>query len=266
MTPSPLFALLATACFCAMSHATEIIAHRGASHDAPENTLASLRLGWEQGADAGELDIHMTKDGQIVLIHDATTKRNIGVDQRVDAQTLAELQTLDAGAWKGAQWKGEKLPTLADALATIPDGKRMFIEIKCEANVLPELERVIKASGKKPEQLAIIAFDYETAEQAKKLLPSLRVYWLASYKADKKTGELPQLETLIAKTKAAGLDGLDLDHKFPIDAAFFAKIKAAGLGFYVWTVNDAEIAKRLIKSGVDGVTTDRPAWLREHLK
>lgn len=258
--------LLTIACLSVMSHATEIIAHRGASHDAPENTLASLRLGWEQGADAGELDIHLTKDGQAVLIHDATTKRNVGVDKRVDAQTLAELQALDAGAWKGAQWKGEKLPTLADALATIPDGKRMFIEIKCGPEVLPELERVVKTCGKKPEQLAIIAFDYETAEQARKLLPGLRVYWLASNKADKKTGEMPQLEKLIAKTKAAGLDGLDLDHKFPIDAAFVAKIKDAGLKCYVWTVNDAQVARRLVEAGVDGITTDRPAWLREQLK
>jgi len=188
------------------------------------------------------------------------------VDKGVTAQTLAELQTLDAGAWKGEKWKGEKLPTLADALATIPEGKRMFIEIKCGVEVLPELERVVKACGKKPEQLAIIAFDYEVAEQAKTLLPSLRVYWLASYKADKNTGEFPQIETLIAKTKAAGLDGLDLDHKFPIDAAFVAKIKGAGLGCYVYTVNNAEIAQRLVKAGVDGITTDRPAWLREQLK
>lgn len=260
----PTFLLLTS--LCVMSHATEIIAHRGASHEAPENTLASLRLGWEQGADADELDIHMSKDGQAVVIHDGTTKRNIGVDKKVAEQTLAELQTLDAGAWKGPQWKGEKLPTLADALATIPDGKRMFIEIKCGAEVLPELERVVKACGKKPEQLVIIAFDYKTAEQAKKLLPSLRVYWLASYKADKKSGELPQIETLIEKVKAAKLDGLDLDHKFPIDAAFVAQIKAAGLGIYVWTVNDIEIARRLVKSGVDGITTDRPAWLREQLK
>lgn len=251
---------------CAMSHATEIIAHRGASHDAPENTLASLRLGWEQGADANELDIHQTKDGQVIVIHDGTTKRNVGVDKPVVAQTLAELQALDAGVWKGAQWKGEKLPTLADALATIPDGKRMFIEIKCREEVLPALADVLRASGKKPEQLSIIGFDYETVKQAKKRFPGQRVYWIVSSKADKKTGKVPEIDDLIAKTKAAQLDGLDLDYKFPIDAAFVGKVKGAGLALYVWTVDDAQAAQNLAKAGVDGITTNRPAWLREQLK
>jgi glycerophosphoryl diester phosphodiesterase len=262
----PLLCLIASLHLCAMSHATEIIAHRGASHDAPENTLAALRLGWEQGADADELDIHLSKDGQIVVIHDPTTKRNIGVDKPVVEQTLDELRALDAGRWKDAKWTGEKLPTLAEALDTIPDGRRMFIEIKCGPEVLPELERVVKASGRKPAQMAIIAFDYPTAKQAKERLPELQVYLLASFKADKKTGKIPDLPTLIEKAKAAGLDGLDLDYKFPIDAAFVAKVKAAKLQFYVWTVNDAEAARRLAQAGVDGITTDRPAWLREQLK
>jgi glycerophosphoryl diester phosphodiesterase len=259
--------LLALACLSAMSYATpEIIAHRGASFDAPENTLASFRLGWEQGADADELDIHQTKDGRIIVNHDATTKRNIGVDKPILGQTLEELRTLDAGGWKGEKWKGEKLPTLDEAIATIPDGKRLFIEIKCKAEVLPELKRVLKASGKKPEQLVIIAFDYPTAQAAKKLLPTLRVYWLASYKADKQTGALPDIDDLIAKTKTAGLDGLDLDSKFPIDAAFVAKMKAASLQLYVWTVDDPQAAQNLAQAGVDGITTNRPAWLREQLK
>ena len=258
---------LVLAGFRTMSFATpEIIAHRGASFDAPENTVASFKLGWEQGTDADELDIHQTKDGRIIVNHDATTKRNIGVDKPILAQTLEELRALDAGAWKGEKWRGEKLPTLEEAIATIPDGKRLFIEIKCKSEVLPELERVLKASGKQPEQLVIIAFDFPTAQAAKKLLPKLRVYWLASYKADKTTGALPNIDDLIAKTKAAGLDGLDLDYKFPIDAAFVAKMKAASLQLYVWTVDDAQAAKHLAQAGVDGITTNRPAWLREQLK
>lgn len=252
--------------FAMSLHAVEITAHRGASHDAPENTLAAFRLGWEQGADAVELDIHLSKDGHIVAIHDATTKKNIGVDKPVAEQTLDELRALDAGAWKGPQWTGEKPPTLAEALATIPEGKRIFIEIKCGAEVLPELVRVVQASGKTPAQLAIIAFNYDVAKQAKERLPSLPVYLLAAFKMDKKTGAIPDLPTLIAKAKAARLDGLDLDYKFPIDAAFVAKVKEAGLGFYVWTVNDPTVARRLVQAGVDGITTDRPAWLREQLE
>ncbi len=126
----------------------EIIGHRGASHDAPENTLASFRLGWAQGADANELDLRLTRDGQIAVIHDATTRRIAGLERPVAAQTLAELQALDAGSWKGAAWAGEQIPALAEVLATVPDGKRLYLEIKCGVEVLPELERVIAEARK----------------------------------------------------------------------------------------------------------------------
>jgi len=244
-------------------HAVEIIGHRGASHDAPENTLASFNLGWKQGADVDELDIYLTKDKQVVVMHDKNTKRTTGVDGAIASRTLEELRALDAGSWKGAQWKGEKIPTLAEAIATIPDGKRMFIEIKCGAEVLPELERVLAASGKKPAQLAIIGFSYETMVAARKKFPQFPVLWIVG--TGKKAGDHPPLDTLIEKAKAAGLNGLDLDYKLPIDAAFAAKAKAAGLQLYVWTVDDAAAAKRLSAAGVDGITTNRPGWMREQL-
>jgi glycerophosphoryl diester phosphodiesterase len=247
-------------------NAVEIIAHRGASHDAPENTVASFRLGWEQQADADELDIYLTRDGQVVVIHDANTKRTTGVDKKVAEASLDELRALDSGSLKGAQWAGEKIPTLAEALVTIPDGKRMFIEIKGGDEVLPALEKVLKESGKKSEQLVIIGFGYETMKKARQLLPQAPIYWLASSQEEKTTGEPPDIEMLIAKVKEAGLDGLDLHYKFPIDADFVAKVKSVGLKLYVWTVDDPLVAKKLVQAGVDGITTDRPGFLREQLK
>lgn len=245
--------------------AVEIIAHRGASYDAPENTLASLRLGWEQKADSNELDVYLSKDGQIVLLHDATTKRTAGKDKPVVEQTVDELRALDAGSWKDAKWAGEKIPTLAEALQVLPEGKRFFIEIKCGPEILPELKRVLDASEKKAEQLVIICFKYDVVKQAKQLFPDIQVYWLASAGADKKTGKVPTLEELISKAKAAGVEGLNLNFKFPIDAAFVSQVHSAGLKLYVWTVNDADVARKLTDAGVDGITTDRPAWLREQL-
>lgn len=247
------------------SGAVEIIAHRGASHEAPENTLASFGLGWEQGAGAGELDIHLSRDRQIVVIHDLNTRRTTGVDKPVAEQTLAELRALDAGAWKGARWAGEKIPTLSEALATIPEGRRMFVEIKCGVDVLPELERVIRTSAKKPEQIALIGFSYAVARAAKVHFPGLEVLWLASYRkgADEK---FPTAAELVEKAKAAHLDGLDLDFRFPIDAAFAAEVKGAGLKLYAWTVDDLTRARDLVAAGVDGITTNRPAWLREQIK
>jgi glycerophosphoryl diester phosphodiesterase len=247
-------------------HAVDIIGHRGASHDAPENTLASFRLAYEQKADAAELDVYLTRDGQAMVIHDANTKRTTGTDRVVKDSTLAELRELDAGAWKGDQWKGEKLPTLAEAIATIPDGHRLFLEIKCGPEILPELVRVVKASGKKPAQLPIISFNYDAVKQAKTLLPDHEISFLAGSKSDKTTGQPPSIDDLIAKTKAAGLDGLDLHFGFPIDEALVGKVHAAGLKLYIWTVDDPVVARKLAGAGVDGITTDRPGWLREQLR
>jgi len=246
--------------------AVEIIAHRGASHDAPENTVAAFVLGWKQNAEAVELDIWLSKDGKIVCLHDDNTKRTAGVDKAVADQTLAELRALDAGSWKGPKWKGEKLPALDEVLALIPDGRRLVIEVKCGPEVLPELQRVIQASGKKPEQLVIIGFGYETMMQAKQRFPQIPVFYLHSYKKNKQTGEFPPLDELIGKAKAAGLDGLNLNYEWPIDATFVQKVKSAGLKLYVYTVDDDKVAKKLAVAGVDGITTNRPEWLRSKMK
>lgn len=247
--------------------AVEIIGHRGASHDAPENTLAAFKLGWEQKADAVELDMWQTADGKIVVIHDEKTKRTTGVEKNVSQSTLAELRELDAGRWKGEKWAGQKLPTLDEALALIPAGRKLVIEVKCGPKVLPELERVIKASGRKAGELLIISFNYEVCQQARKRFAEIPVLWLAGFKQDKETGAWsPGVDELIRKTKEAGLKGLNVSYKGPVDGAFVKKVKDAGFACYVWTVNDAADARRLVEAGVDGITTDRPGWMREQLR
>ncbi len=93
--------------------AAEIIAHRGASHDAPENTLAAMRLAWDQKADAVELDLWLSKDGRIVVLHDRDTKRVGGSAIPVAEQTWAEIGRVDVGAWKDPRFKDERIPTPA---------------------------------------------------------------------------------------------------------------------------------------------------------
>ena len=149
----------------------------------------------------------------------------------------------------------------------IPDGRRLVIEIKCGVECLPELGRVLTASGKPAAQLIIISFHYDVCAEAKKLLPKIPVLFLASFKQDKASGKwTPTPESLIGKAKAAGLDGLNLSHKGPLDAEFVKQTHAAGQKFYVWTVDDAAIARKLLAVGVDGITTNRPEWLREQLR
>jgi glycerophosphoryl diester phosphodiesterase len=243
----------------------EIIAHRGASHDAPENTVAAIKLAWTQKADASEFDIFLTKDGKIAVIHDKDTKRVAGVDKKVADQTLAEIRMLDVGKWKGAKFAGEKIPTLDEMLATVPAGKRVFVEVKTGPEIVPELQRVLKASKLKPEQTPIISFNAEVIAEVKKVRPDLAAYWIVNIKPAK--GKVPPTaDALIAKAKAIQADGLDLSAAPALDKKFADKVKAAGLKLYVWTVNDLGDARRMVAIGVDGITTDRPGWLRENLE
>jgi glycerophosphoryl diester phosphodiesterase len=208
----------------------------------------------------------LTKDGQIVVMHDANTKRTAGKDARIVDQTTEELRALDAGRWKGERWAGEKIPMLSEVLAMIPEGKQLFIEVKCGPEILPELQRVIGVSRRKASQLVIISFNFAVVEQARKLMPEIDAYFLAGAKNDKETGAQPDLAALIAKAKGANLTGLDLDYRLPIDAQTVAHAKAAGLKIQIWTVDDTAVAKRLAGAGVQGITTNRPAFLREALK
>ena len=245
-------------------HAVEIIGHRGASADAPENTLASMKLAWAHGADAIELDLWLSTDGKLIVFHDADTKRFEKTARKISNLTLAQAQQIDVGSWKSAQFKGERIPTLDSILATIPKGKRAYLEIKCGAEILPEFGRVIQASKCAPEQLAVISFNFDALRQSKELLPQVPHYFLADYKKDK-TGKLPELAPLIERCKAAKFDGLDLQQSWPIDAKFVSQVRAAGMKLVVWTVDDPLVAKRLRDAGVDGITTNKPKFLREQL-
>jgi glycerophosphoryl diester phosphodiesterase len=257
-----LASLLALPPVAAEPKAVEIIAHRGASHDAPENTVAAFKLAWEQKADGAELDIHLTKDGKIVVIHDTSTKRTTGTDWKVAERTLAELRTLDAGKWKGPRYAAEKLPTLDEMLATTPPDSKVFIEVKCGPEIVGELLRLLKAAGLKPEQTPVISFNANVVAAVKKARPDLPASWLVSLK--KKSEETKTVEKLIAKAREIQADGLDVSATDVVDRAFAEKVKAAGLRLDVWTVDDPAVAKRLA-GFVDGITTNRPLWLREQL-
>jgi glycerophosphoryl diester phosphodiesterase len=245
----------------------EFIAHRGASHDAPENTLAAARLAWEQRADAIEVDVQLSRDGRLIVIHDGNTKRTAGLNRKVSNLTLAQLKTLEAGAWKGRRWAGEPIPTLGEILEAVPSHKRIFVEIKCGPAGLPEFVRVLRHSRRKLAQVAAIGFDLETMKQVKEALPRVEVCSVVKFRRGWRTGRwLPRASDLIAKALSAGLDGLDLGASGPLNSTLFKLIHEAGLKCYVWTVDNPAQARQLREAGLDGITTNRPGWLRERLE
>lgn len=244
----------------------EIVAHRGASHEAPENTLAAVNLAWAQSADGVEIDVYLSRDGRIVAHHDKTTKKTAGKDVAIVEQTFDELRALDVGRWKNAKYRGERIPTLVEILATIPQGKRLFIEVKCGPEIVPQLKADLRKAGKSAEQTAVIGFSLEAMRAVKDALPELQVYLVSGLKKNKVTRQWsPKIEDLVKQAKDARLDGLDLQSCGALTRASVQKIREADLGFYVWTVDDPQEARRVIELGVDGITTNRPGWLREQV-
>ncbi|MQA89495.1 MAG: glycerophosphodiester phosphodiesterase [Gemmatimonas sp.] len=245
----------------------EIVAHRGASFDAPENTMASIQLAWALDADAVEFDIFLTADDEIVLFHDQNTSRITGRDGVVEELTLAQLRELDYGAWKAPQWRGESIPTLRDALATLPEGKRFIVEAKSDVRIVEPMLEVFDEVPHHPHQFAVIAFSYDVAAETKRLRPRTPVYWLVGFEQDEQTGEwTPSMEDVVRQARAANLNGVNLSFVGPAtDGEDVALIREAGLGFYVWTVDDVDDAQRALELGVDGLTTNRPAWMKTQL-
>ena len=246
----------------------EIIGHRGASAEAPENTLAAIQLAWQQGADAAEIDVILTADGQLVAIHDETTLRTGEVDWTVRDRTLTELKTLDVGSWKSPRFAGERIPTLAEVLDIVPLGKRLFVEVKCGVEAIPELVRVLTSVKTSREQTVLISLDFDTIVAVKRALPDRLAFWVTEQFASGVVDSplKPATNELIQRAKAAGLDGLDINDLVERPNGDIAAIRQAGLRTCIWTVNSVDRARWLRDEGMESITTDVPAKLLAGLK
>ncbi len=266
------FALTAMAAFTvgAPAWGVQIIAHRGASHDAPENTLAAHRLALAQGADRVETDVHLTGDGKLIVIHDKTTQRTTGMTGTVAEMTQDALRALDAGRWKGEGFAGERLPLLEEQLGLIQEGRGMLVELKSGPEIVPEFARVVRASGVPTGEITVISFNADTLRAVRRELPNHRTLHVVGFKpiGERKgsTPPPPSLENLVAGAVAAGFTGLDLQYTWPLTPAEAESVRAAGLELHVWTVDEPDVARRWIQLGVTSITTNRPGWLRSQLK
>ncbi|MDF1813432.1 MAG: glycerophosphodiester phosphodiesterase [Verrucomicrobiales bacterium] len=241
-----------------------IVAHRGASKDAPENTLPAFNLAWQQGADAIEGDFHLTKDGHIVCIHDANTKKTAGVDLIVKDTTLEDLQKLDVGRSHEAKFKGTRMPTLRDVMATVPDGKKIYIEIKCGASIVPALLTEMKKSELKREQIVVISFKDEVIKAIEALAPHYKTCLLVSIKMDE-TGNLsPSFVSILTRLQTVQADGLSASFSH-LTENLINSVKGEGCECHTWTVDDPIRALRLTEWGIQSITTNVPGYMRKHL-
>ncbi|MCA9133100.1 MAG: glycerophosphodiester phosphodiesterase, partial [Planctomycetales bacterium] len=182
--------------------------------------------------------------------------------------TLAELRQLEYGSWKAPAFQGEPIPTFAQVAAAIPSGKTFVIELKTGPEIVPLLAKQIADSQLDPRQLLIIAFDSGTVAKAKQLLPNIRAHWLTAYRQDKKTSRwTPTAEEICETLQACSADGLGTQgNRAVLDAAFLRSLQAGGLReFHVWTVDSPADALYFQQLGAMGITTNRPAYIRQAL-
>lgn len=256
------FGLLLTwiALSAAVHAAPKLIAHRGASHAAPENTLAAFRLAWEEGADGIEGDFHLTADGEIVCCHDFDTERTAGVKHVVADTSWAELRGLDVGSWKSKDYAGETMPLLGEVLALLPEDKVFFIEIKCGPEVLGRLKAVLAEHEADPKRVFIISFNEAVVAGARKRLPEYPAHLVSSLKEIEKPGGH---EAVRETMESIGAMGLQFSHKARVRPEWLRELRKNGRLLASWTIDDPAEAARIAGVGVDFITTNRPAAIRE---
>ncbi len=235
-----------------------IIAHRGESFDAPENTLASINLAWQRNDDAVEIDVHLTADNEIVVIHDKTTGRTGNINLEVKKSSLSNLRKLDVGIYKDPKWKGERIPLFSEVLQTVPPDGKLIIEIKSNRKIIPFLNKELLNFKGNPGQIQFIGFNRSVVAEVKRLMPHFKVLWLLNLDYNWVTRIFSlNRKSLLRKAKKSGLDGIDVFAGKLLTASFIKKAKSMIMIVYAWTVDDPDQAARLAELNIDGITTNR---------
>ena len=240
-----------------------VVAHRGASQEAPQNTMPAFKLAWQQGADAIEGDFHLTKDGHVVCIHDKDTKKVANTNLVVSDSTLAELRQVDVGVHKGKAFEGTLIPTIAEVLSTIPKKKKIYIEVKCGPEIIPVLLREIDQSGLANDQVVVISFNQTVIREFKAKAPQHQTFWLCSFRKNKAGVIKPPLQQVLNTLKRIQADGLASNTAVP--NSVIEAVRQHGYEWHVWTVNDLEEAERMTALGPQSIITDVPGRIKAHL-
>ncbi len=241
----------------------KFIAHRGASHDAPENTMSAFRLAWQQGADGIEGDFFLSKDGQIVCIHDKDTKRTGSENLPAGKSTLAELRKLEYGSWKDPKFKGEPLPLLGEVLDELPKEKWFLLEIKDTDKIVQPIAEILHLKKADPTRVVLISFDANVIKKCREIMPEYRACLLHALNDFNKTGQADKYLEII---KSSGSQGLAYKEQESIPAEWLSKIAGENQILASWTINTPESAARAVTRGVNFLITDRPGGLRGELE
>ncbi|MEM6502187.1 MAG: glycerophosphodiester phosphodiesterase [Cyanobacteria bacterium P01_C01_bin.89] len=231
----------------------EIIAHRGSSAIAPENTLAAIEQAITDGADRIELDVQQLADGTLIIFHDETLKRVVGVDEEIGNLSWSEARSFDVGQWFSPQFKGRMIPLLADVLERTAGRVALNLELKTngyETDLATQVAQTIQDFGL-GSACVITSFKKPWIEYLKETFSELELGLIS-------TNPLPleELEGLRAVS-------LLVDTLTP---AALEQYQRRGLKVWTWTVDDGAIAHHWRQQGIDGIITNQPAQLRKTLQ
>lgn len=237
-----------------------VLGHRGASADAPENTLAAFHAAVAQGADGFELDAWRCGSGEPVVIHDVSTARTAGVALDVRETPLSRLRELDAGAWKGERWRGERIPLLADVLAAFP---RAFVNVELKSDGLgdPRLARAVARLVREltaRDRVVVSSFDYLLLAAFRLLAPEIPTGLLFA----------PAQHWRLREELGGGLLRPAAMHPERTLASpeRIARWRRRGLAVAVWTVDEPAEVERLAAAGATALISNRPGLAREAVR
>jgi len=232
-----------------------IIAHRGYSARFPENTLASFEAAAAAGAPMLELDVTLSRDRQVVVIHDDTLERTTSGNGRVSDHSLSALQELDAGSWYDSRFAGQRIPLLEQVMDALLPGTMINVEIKVSAfedsPPADAIERQVLALSRRfgaLEKILVSSFEMRFLERLCSAEPSLRLAWIS---------EVPLDDTTCRRLEALEAFSWHPDFKI-LDAEQVGRAHARGLRVFPWTVNSQEESRELFALGIDGLITDDP--------
>jgi glycerophosphoryl diester phosphodiesterase len=230
----------------------KVIGHRGAASLAPENTFAGFDLAIEIGVDALETDVQRTKDGTLVLFHDARIERTTNGSGWLQHMSWRELRKLDAGSWFHQQFTGERIPLLTEFLQRY--GRRIPIELEVkQAGIEQEVVSAVSEQNLL-ERITFTSFDFSTASHMKELAPQANVGFLTSSISEK----------TVARVRHAGVTQFcPLARK--VTKALVDRWRSQGLYIRAWGVKNVALMRRAISAGVDGMTVDFPNVLLAEL-
>lgn len=249
-----------------MNFTSKVIAHRGASGTAPENTLPAFELAWKEGADGVEVDVRLTADSQVVCMHDADTSRVAGTELVVAEQDYASLCELDVGKWKDPVYGGTRIPLLCEVMARVPSGKTLLIEIKAGPEIMKPLFEVIDACPVGLGKVALMVFDLELVRALKAKCPDLKVYWLIDVQSNWLGRSKLKLADVLDSLIGTRADGLGLRCHSGIKREMVQAILGANVDLNVWTVDNPVDARRYASLGVTSISTNCPAVIQEALR